>query len=110
MVWRLQVGPRWVWIYLLLEFQSQDDPWMAVRMMVYVGLLAQHLIKERQLEDGRLPALIPLVLYNGAHPWKAPTDAGHCFAPSLPGPASNSASNPALRMAPGSIKGKGLDS
>lgn len=85
MVWRLQVGPRWVWVYLLLEFQSQDDPWMAVRMMVYVGLLAQHLIKERQLEDGRLPALIPLVLYNGAPPWKAPTDAGHCFAPSLPG-------------------------
>lgn len=79
------MGPRWVWVYLLLEFQSQDDPWMAVRMMVYVGLLAQHLIKERQLEDGRLPALIPLVLYNGAQPWRAPTDAGHCFAPSLPG-------------------------
>lgn len=85
MVWRLRVGSRWVWVYLLLEFQSQDDPWMAVRMMVYVGLLAQHLIHEKQLEDGRLPALIPLVLYNGSRPWRAPTDAGHCFAPSLPG-------------------------
>jgi len=28
MVWRLKAGPRWVWVYLLLEFQSQDDPWM----------------------------------------------------------------------------------
>lgn len=85
MVWRLKVGPRWVWIYLLLEFQSQDDPWMAVRMMVYVGLLAQHLIREKQLDTGRLPALIPLVLYNGPQPWKAPTDVSDCFAPSLPG-------------------------
>jgi hypothetical protein len=85
MVWRLQVGPRWVWIYLLLEFQSQDDPWMAVRMMVYVGLLAQHLIREKQLDQGQLPALIPLVLYNGPQPWKAPIDVSDCFAPSLPG-------------------------
>lgn len=85
MVWRLRVGPHWVWVYLLLEFQSQDDPWMAVRMMVYVGLLAQHLIQEKQLDGGRLPAMIPLVLYNGPRPWKAPTDLGQCFAPSLPG-------------------------
>ena len=36
MVWRLKVGEQWVWVYLLLEFQSEPDPWMALRMMVYV--------------------------------------------------------------------------
>lgn len=85
MVWRLRVGEQWVWVYLLLEFQSEPDAWMAIRMMVYVGLLSQHLIKEGELQDGQLPAVVPIVLYNGATPWKAPTDVAQCFAPSLPG-------------------------
>ena len=36
MVWRLRVGDQWVWVYLLLEFQSEPDAWMAIRIMVYV--------------------------------------------------------------------------
>ena len=32
MVWRLRVGQHWVWVYLLLEFQSEPDPWMALRI------------------------------------------------------------------------------
>ena len=31
MVWRLKVGQQWVWVYLLLEFQSEPDTWMAPR-------------------------------------------------------------------------------
>jgi len=58
---------------------------MAVRMMAYVSLLSQHLIKEGQLDQGKLPALIPIVLYNGGRPWRSPTDVADCFAPSLPG-------------------------
>ena len=85
MVWRLRVGDQWVWVYLLLEFQSEPDAWMAIRMMVYVGLLSQHLIKEGELQQGKLPAVVPIVLYNGATTWKAPTDVAQCFAPSLPG-------------------------
>ena len=29
MVWRLKVGQQWVWVYLLLEFQSEPDPWQS---------------------------------------------------------------------------------
>lgn len=85
MVWRLKVGRRWVWVYLLIEFQSKADKWMAVRMMAYVSLLAQSLIKQKQLQQGKLPALIPLVLYNGQARWTAPTDVAHCFDTSRPG-------------------------
>ena len=85
MVWRLKVGQQWVWVYLLLEFQSEPDPWMAVRMMVYMGLLSQHLIKEGELQDGLLPPIVPIVLYNGTPTWKAPQDVADCFGPSLPG-------------------------
>jgi hypothetical protein len=85
MVWRLKVGKQWVWVYLLLEFQSEPDPWMALRMMVYVGLLSQHLIKEGGVPEGQLPTVVPLVLYNGASPWRAATDVAQCYGPSLPG-------------------------
>ena len=84
MVWRLKVGPRWVWVYLLLEFQSHPDEWMAVRMMAYVGLLAQHLIKEGQLDQGKLPPLLPMVLYKGSRPWSSALDVADCFAPGIP--------------------------
>lgn len=54
-------------------------------MMAYRSMLAQSLIKQKQLQQGQLPALIPLVLYNGQARWTAPTDVNQCFAPSLPG-------------------------
>ena len=79
MVWRVKVKGRWLWVYLILEFQSEPDPWMAVRMMVYVGLLAQHLIREGELHEGQLPPILPIVLYNGLPTWKSPVDAGECF-------------------------------
>ena len=31
-VWRARIGGDWVYVYLLLEFQSRPDPWMALRM------------------------------------------------------------------------------
>jgi len=68
-------GERWLYVYLLLEFQATVDPFMALRVMVYVGLLYQHLIKQRQLpESGKLPAILPLVLYNGFANWGGARD------------------------------------
>ena len=85
MVWRINVGERRAWVYLMLEFQSESDPWTALRMMVYVGLLAQHLVKEGELQDDLLPQIIPIVLYNGVPAWRGATNVADCFAPSLPG-------------------------
>ncbi|MBK9442490.1 MAG: Rpn family recombination-promoting nuclease/putative transposase [Comamonadaceae bacterium] len=85
MVWRLKVGQQWVWVYLLLEFQSESDPWMALRMMVYLGLLSQHLVREGELQNGLLPPIVPIVLYNGTPHWKASQDVADCFGPGLPG-------------------------
>jgi len=64
------LGEDWCYVYLLLEFQSQPDPWMALRLLVYVGLLYQELVKGDALTgDGHLPPVLPLVLYNGSRPW-----------------------------------------
>ena len=60
---------------ILLEFQSTIDEYMAVRIMVYVGLLYQDLIRTNQLsKDGKLPPVLPIVLYNGDPRWNAATE------------------------------------
>ncbi len=76
LVWRI---PRRdggdAYVMLLLEFQSTPDPWMALRMLVYAGLLWQQLVREQRLmPDGRLPPILPIVLYNGEPRWRAPVD------------------------------------
>jgi predicted transposase YdaD len=84
-VWRVKVGGEWVYLYLLMEFQSCVDKYMALRMMVYVGLLYQDLIKRGEvLADGRLPPILPIVLYNGSQRWSTATDIAELI-PAVPG-------------------------
>ena len=76
MIWRLRWGEEWLYVYLLLEFQSTINRFMAVRVMVYLGLLYQDLIKTKQLtRTGRLPPVLPVVLYNGKPRWTAAEDS-----------------------------------
>jgi len=74
-IWRLPTHEGSdICLYLLIEFQSENDTWMAVRTQVYQGLLWQQVIDEQKLEAGsRLPPLLLLVLYNGERRWKAAT-------------------------------------
>jgi predicted transposase YdaD len=100
LIWRVRwVGDdddgHWLYVYLLLEFQSTPDTFMALRVMTYLGLLYQDLAKAGHLgQDGRLPPVLPLVLYNGERPWRAATDIGELIA-SIPGGLD--AFRPALR-------------
>jgi predicted transposase/invertase (TIGR01784 family) len=72
-VWRLRWrGDHVLYVYLLMEFQSTVDSSMALRMMVYLGLLYQDLLKRGETApSGKLPPVLPLVLYNGYVPWGA---------------------------------------
>ena len=73
-IWRLPTREGGDDLYLLIEFQSESDGWMAVRSQVYQGLLWQQVIDEQKLQAGaRLPPLLLLVLYNGERRWKAAT-------------------------------------
>jgi hypothetical protein len=84
-VWRVKVGGEWVYLYLLIEFQSRVDKYMALRVMVYVGLLYQDLIKRGEvLADGRLPPVLPIVLDNGSQRWSAASDVCDLIPP-VPG-------------------------
>ncbi|MBF0614933.1 MAG: Rpn family recombination-promoting nuclease/putative transposase [Magnetococcales bacterium] len=61
-----------IFVLLILEFQSEIDAWMALRVDVYTGLLYQQLVHERKLKasDG-LPPVLPIVLYRVSS--KSPT-------------------------------------
>lgn len=87
MVWRLHYrGEDWLYIYLLLEFQSTVDPYMALRLLGYVSQLCQHLKRQDLLtRDGKIPPVLPLVLYNGDGQWKAVRDVADLFAEAPPG-------------------------
>jgi len=75
-IWRIRLRDRWVYIYVLLEFQSTVDRTMAVRLLTYVALLYQQLIHGGQLDGNRLPPVLPVVLYNGDIAWNAPVALG----------------------------------
>ena len=84
-LWQVGWKGGWLYVYLLLEFQSTVDPFMAVRVMTYLGLLYQDLIRQKLLTPaGRLPPVFLLVLYNGARPWRAALDVADLVEP-VPG-------------------------
>ena len=85
MIWRLRWGERWLYVYLLLEFQSSVDRFMAVRLLTYVGLLYQDLAAAGEIPPGgRLPPVVPIVLYNGEKAWWAKTSLDDLIEPNLP--------------------------
>jgi hypothetical protein len=95
LIWRVRLCDGWLYVYLLLEFQSSVDPFMAVRVMTYAGLLYQDLIRRRDLAlGGRLPPVVPVVLYNGLPRWQAAQDVAELIAV---GPSGLAAYRPQFR-------------
>lgn len=89
LIWRLRVrgeGDGWFYLYLLLEFQSTSDPFMALRLLTYVSLLLEEVLRREKLKPGeRLPAVLPLVLHTGKRPWRGPCDLASLLVAVPPG-------------------------
>lgn len=85
-VWRVRWGKEWLYVYLLIEFQSTVERFMAVRVLAYLGLLYQDLIRMKQwTADRRLPPVLPIVLYNGNPRWNAPEEVDELIVPAPSG-------------------------
>ena len=82
-VWHLRLGRRRAYLLVLLEFQAQDDRLMALRVLTYTGLLLLELARSQppEVAGERLPAVLPVVLYNGTEPWTAAPDMGSLITP-----------------------------
>jgi len=95
MVWRVRFRGEWLYVYILLEFQSEVDRYMPLRMWVYLGMLLQELLRRGELTPGRkLPPVLPLVLYNGERPWSGPVELSELMEP---GPGGLDKYRPQLR-------------
>jgi putative YhgA-like transposase/uncharacterized protein DUF4351 len=78
LVWRLRGPDRAPSLYLLLEFQSQPDPEMPVRVSVYRSLLVQYLMRSREVSRAAgPPPILAAVLYNGVRRWAGRPDASY---------------------------------
>jgi hypothetical protein len=72
-------GGRPLLFYVLLEHQSQVNPWMALRMLRYVVRQLEHWRKANP-EREKLPVVVPLVMYHGPEgAWSAPRQVEALF-------------------------------
>ena len=78
-VWRVRYRRRWLYVLVLLEFQSTVDRTMAVRVLAYSALLYQDLLRAGAEP---LPPLLPIVLHHGSGRWTASVDVAGLAAPS----------------------------
>ena len=79
-------------LLLMLEFQSREESRMALRFLVYVSLLYQELARNQAPvldSQGRLPLVLPVVLYNGNTPWTAARQVEELIQPADGPLASN---------------------
>ena len=73
LIYKIQFHDREVYIYILIEFQSTVDPFMALRILNYItNFYMDFLVNNKDVE--KLPAVFPIVLYNGEAPWTAPVN------------------------------------
>jgi AcrR family transcriptional regulator len=69
-IYRVNVDGHEVYIYVLIEFQSTVDKSIPIRMLHYIlGLYDQ---MYRTSTAGKLPAVFPILLYNGTERWTVP--------------------------------------
>lgn len=84
MLWRVDFRNRPGFMVLLVEFQSEVDPYMAARVLRYVADTYEDLIRERQPGDRTpLPPVVACIVYNGPLPWNALTDIALLAPPAL---------------------------
>ena len=73
-VYKAKIQDQEVIFYILLEFQSYVDYSMPIRLFLYMAEIWREVLKntkqrEVKSKQFRLPAIIPLVLYNGEFKW-----------------------------------------
>jgi predicted transposase/invertase (TIGR01784 family) len=75
-IYKLKMNGKDVYLYVLLELQSEVDFTMPFRLLRYMVELLNDIFKNtdkniRERKDFKLPAIVPIVLYNGSDNWTA---------------------------------------
>lgn len=75
-IYKLKINGSEVYFYVLVELQSSVDYTMPFRLLRYMMKLLEHIFQnkdknERERKGYRLPAIVPIILYNGFDLWTA---------------------------------------
>ena len=81
-IYKVKTKHRDVYIYVLVEFQSTVDKTIPVRMLLYILQLYDQLFRNSQ--KGKLPAIFPVLLYNGSEKWTIPYNIQDLIESTIP--------------------------
>jgi len=88
LLWKIRFRGSWLYLLILLEFQSESDYFMALRILTYICLTYEELLRRKEVRAGdKLPPVLPVTVYNGRASWQAATDISEIIAP-VPSPLS----------------------
>ncbi|WP_074042224.1 Rpn family recombination-promoting nuclease/putative transposase [Desnuesiella massiliensis] len=73
-VYKANIDNKEVIFYILLEFQSYVDYSMPIRLFLYMSEIWREVLRNSERsqvrsKDFKLPAIVPIVLYNGEYKW-----------------------------------------
>lgn len=74
LIYKLKLKDREIYVYILMEFQSTVDKFISIRILNYITSLYIELIdlnKKKKQKLNKLPAVFPILLYNGDNDWTA---------------------------------------
>lgn len=84
-LWKIRFRGNWLYLLILLEFQSEVDHFMALRILTYTCLTYEELVRRNELgADDKLPPLLPITVYNGPGRRRAARDISQLIAPVPP--------------------------
>ncbi len=81
-IYSIHYKDKIIYIFLLLEFQSTVDKMMPVRFLRYITELYDSY--QGKTVSGKLPAVFPILLYNGEAQWTAPLQFADCIEKTIP--------------------------
>ncbi len=81
-IYLVKTDKRDVYIYVLVEFQSTVDKTIPVRMLLYILQMYDQLY--RNSRKGKLPAIFPVLLYNGDKEWTVPNNVLDLIEDTIP--------------------------
>ena len=64
LIWRAKFNDKDIYIFLLFEFQTQNDDYISLRVLNYVTLFYLDLLKQENIELP-LPPVVPIVIHIG---------------------------------------------
>ncbi len=71
-IYKVKLKGRDLYIIILLEFQSTIDRFMSLRFLNYISNFLMDFVQSAKQKPRSLPAVFPLLLYNGDKKWTAP--------------------------------------